>query len=37
MKKTASETIKFQRIQENIEKVYNETQKKGVFSGFHSA
>ena len=37
MKKTANETTKFEKIYETLEKLNNEIQKKGVFSGFYSA
>jgi hypothetical protein len=37
MQKTTTEGKNFQKIHKILEKVNNESQKKGVFSGFHSA
>lgn len=37
MKKTVTETISLEKIHQKLEKLNNEAQKKGVFSGFISA
>jgi hypothetical protein len=37
MKKMLTETTNFQKINEKLEKLNTETQKKGVFPGFYSS